>query len=285
MAIAVMDIPKRPALRYYGGKWNLAPWIISFFPPHNNYIELCGGAASVLLRKPRSLLEVYNDLDSNVVNFFKVLRNDPDSLIRLIELTPYAREEYEIAYSPCDDDLERARRFYVACSMSIAATANVNHRANLRSVRFIVSGNHRHSLPELTNRQLDRLYWVADRFLGVEIENDDCLRVIKAYDSPDTLFYFDPPYTSNTRTESGVYILEWPDDLHSEAASLLLRCSGNVVVSGYSSELYTNLYESRGWQRFDKESQTNSGGKRIESLWLSPRTLEALNKPQQSQML
>ena len=88
---------KRPALRYYGGKWNLAPWIISFFPPHKNYVEPCGGAASVLLQKPRSPLETYNDFDGNVVNFFRVLRDRPDELIRKIRLTPWARAEYELS--------------------------------------------------------------------------------------------------------------------------------------------------------------------------------------------
>lgn len=97
--IATNEI-KRPALRYYGGKWKLAPWIISHFPAHKNYVEPCGGAASVLLQKPRSPLETYNDLDGNVVNFFRVLRDRPDELIRKIRLTPWARAEYELSLQP-----------------------------------------------------------------------------------------------------------------------------------------------------------------------------------------
>ena len=100
------DAPKRPALRYYGGKWNLAPWIISHFPPHKNYVEPCGGAASVLLQKPRSPLETYNDLDGNVVNFFRVLRDKPEELIRQIELTPWSRDEFEICRNPSTEPLE-----------------------------------------------------------------------------------------------------------------------------------------------------------------------------------
>ena len=118
-----IDAPTRTALRYYGGKWNLAPWIIKHFPPHINYIEPCGGAASVLLRKPRSTIETYNDLDGNVVNFFRVLRDNPDELIRKIQLTPYAREEYNLSRVPCDDPIERARRFYWGCHMSIVGMA------------------------------------------------------------------------------------------------------------------------------------------------------------------
>jgi len=103
---------KRPALRYYGGKWNLAPWIISHLPPHHSFIDLCGGGASVLLRKERSNLETYNDLDGNVVNFFRVLRDEPDALIQKIKLTPWAREEHELSRQSCEDKVESARRFF-----------------------------------------------------------------------------------------------------------------------------------------------------------------------------
>jgi len=94
------DRSKRPALRYYGGKYELAPWIISFFPNHLNYVESCGGAASVLISKPRSPLEVYNDQDGYIVNFFRVLRDERDDLIERIELTPWARDEYELSFIP-----------------------------------------------------------------------------------------------------------------------------------------------------------------------------------------
>lgn len=116
MQVAI-DAPKRPALRYYGGKFNLAPWIISHFPEHKSYVEPCGGGASVLLQKQRSELETYNDIDGNVVNFFRVLRDQPEELIKKIWLTPWARTEYEMAYQKCDDDIEKARRFYMACWM------------------------------------------------------------------------------------------------------------------------------------------------------------------------
>src|SRR3990167_9397763 len=113
------DAPARPALRYYGGKWNLAPWIIGHFPPHKNYVEPCGGAASVLLQKPRSPLETYNDLDGNVENFFRILRDFSAELIRRISLTPWAREEYELSFRPTDDPIEQARRFFVQSRMSM----------------------------------------------------------------------------------------------------------------------------------------------------------------------
>lgn len=267
---------KRPALRYYGGKWRLAPWIISHFPPHKNYVEPCGGAASILLQKPRSPLETYNDLDGSVVNFFRVLRDRPEELIRKIWLTPWARAEYEISYEPVSDEVERARRFYNACWMSITATINDNWRPNRRNIRFLLH-NDKGSVSQLNEHNVDHLYDIAERFLRVQIENDPYQDVIERYNYEWTLFYFDPPYIAETRTEDNVYTTEWSDADHAQAAALLRQAAGYVIVSGYACPLYTELYEAYGWRRVDKEAQTNSGGKRIESLWLSPRTVKAID--------
>jgi DNA adenine methylase len=264
------DAPKRPALRYYGGKWNLAPWIISHFPPHKNYVEPCGGAASVLLQKPRSPLETYNDLDGNVVNFFRVLRDQPDELIRKIRLTPWAREEYEISLNPCDEPIERARLFFVALWMSIGQALTCT-AGQFRSV------TNPYGTPKTGMRlQSDELFLIADRLMGVQIENKDYGYVINRYDNEDALIYFDPPYVTDTRTQTDVYQFEWNDEEHEIASMQLKQCAAYIIVSGYACPLYTDLYESHGWHRVDKESQTNSGGKRIESLWLSPRTWNAL---------
>lgn len=267
------DAPKRPALRYYGGKWNLAPWIISHFPPHKNYVEPCGGAASVLLKKPRSPLETYNDLDGNVVNFFRVLRDRPDELIRAIRLTPWARAEYELSLEPVigpmpehDRTIEQARRFAVASWMAIGGEAS-GWRCESGIVRW-----KRTSL----DLQAIQLFEIADRFTGVQIENDTFERCFVRYDGIDTLVYFDPPYLHETRAGTNRYKIEQDNQFHIGAAQLLRNAAGYVVISGYACPLYTELYEAHGWHRVDKEAQTNSGGKRIESLWLSPRTWEAL---------
>lgn len=279
--IATNEI-KRPALRYYGGKWNLAPWIISFFPVHKNYVEPCGGAASVLLQKPRSPLETYNDLDGNVVNFFRVLRDRPDELIRKIRLTPWARAEYELSLEPCEEPIEMARRFYFCCTMSINGGSG-NFAPGLR---LVLDESDKGKLPELNiDRSADNLENVIKRLKGVQVENRPALDVIERFSNDDSLIYFDPPYTSNTRAQTERYAFEWTDAQHIEAAALLRQCSGCVIVSGYACPLYSELYESHGWQRHDKEAQTNSGGKRIESVWLSPRTVEALGRPVQVAML
>ncbi len=268
-----MKTPTRPALRYYGGKWNLAPWIISHFPPHKNYVEPCGGAASVLLQKPRSPLETYNDLDGNVVNFFRVLRERPDELVRKLRLTPWSRDEFEICRYEHTDPLENARRFFVSAQMGMGRGPFDKTTAP----RFTTDVTDKFSMIncQFSEASTETLYEVAKRFHAVQIENRDMLEIISNYRSPNTLFYFDPPYVMSTRTGRG-YSIELTEDQHILSAELLRKSSGYVVVSGYACPLYANLYEAHGWQRRDKEAQTNSGGKRMESIWLSPRTWQAL---------
>jgi len=271
------DAPRRPALRYYGGKWKLAPWIISHFPPHQNYVEPCGGAASVLLQKPRSPLETYNDLDGNVVNFFRVLRDQPDELIRKIRLTPWARAEYELSLEPCEDVVERARRFWVWCWMGIGGIGS--------GWRCITDTSTRNGTKwPRDNINIGHLLTVSARFVGVQIESGDWRNIVTRYDNEWALFYLDPPYVPAERERAGRYHFEWTAEQHDAGADLLRQCTGYVIVSGYACDLYRDLYEAHGWKRVDKEAQTNSGGKRIESLWLSPRTVEALAQLEQMAM-
>lgn len=262
----------RPAIRYYGGKWNLAEWILSYFPPHQQYVELCGGAGSVLLQKPRSDLEIYNDLDNNVVNFFQMLRDRPEELINKIWLTPWARAEYELhrVPDPDPDPLEKARRFWVGCCMSISGSPFTSSGMRLvKSVEHAPNG-----VRSWFYEKLDHLYAAAERFRMVQIENKPYQDILSSYDHPETLFYFDPPYVTSTRTNGKEYLHEWTDNDHREAAELLQRVQGYVVVSGYPSPLYAEIYT--GWHRTDREAAVNAGSKRVECLWLSPRTTEAL---------
>ncbi len=268
------NAPKRPALRYYGGKWKLAPWIISHFPPHKNYVEPCGGAASVLLQKPRSPLETYNDLDGNVVNFFRVLRDQPEELIRKIRLTPWARAEYELSLEPCEDEVEAARRFFVSSWMSIGGST-----LNGRASNWKVEKNHGDRFVNCYDHFVliqNCIEEVSNRLRQVQIECAPAHNIINRFDNSETLFYFDPPYVLEERSHKNGYLQEVDNAFHIKAAELLRNAAGYAVVSGYACPFYTELYEAHGWHRVDKESQTNSGGKRIESLWLSPRTHSAL---------
>lgn len=260
------DKPDRPALRYYGGKWLIGKWIISHFPSHQSYIEPCGGAASVLLQKDRSALETYNDLDGSVVNFFRVLRDEPDALIHSLNWTPWAREEYEMSLQTDGRPIENARRFWVWCWMGIGGKWG--------GWRSITSPDSRNGVawPQDTIN-LDHLKKVAERFRGVQIEHIDSMECVRKYANDESLIYIDPPYLPETRERPGRYAFEWTEGQHIEAAEVLRNCKGSVVISGYACPLYADLYEAYGWTRRDRESATNGGGKRVESLWLSPQSV------------
>lgn len=270
--------PARPVLLYYGSKWRLAPWIISHFPAHDSYVEVCGGSGAVLLRKPPAALETFNDLDREVVNFFSVLRSRADELIEQIRLTPYARAEFDLCDICEGDDLERARRFFASAWMGI------------RCMPFSSSGWRSQSLSNeaytLSIKQFENgkaeLLRVADRFLAVQIENRPAEYVIDRYGmAPGALVYFDPPYVQSTRTSSNVYKFEVDQSFHVDCADLLRRSSAFVVVSGYASDLYRDIYEAYGWRRVDREAQVNAGATRIECLWLNPATVAALDSHDQ----
>jgi len=174
-------------LRMYGAKWRLAPWIVKHFPPRHVYVEAFGGSAAVLLSKEPSPVEVYNDLDGEVVNFFRVLREQPEDLARAIAFTPYARSELDTAWEPTDDPLEAARRFAVRSWMAIGGpTTRWKSGFRFRRDRMAVLLRWWREMPE-------RLAAVAFRLQGVLIENRDYREILEDFDGPKTLFYFDPP--------------------------------------------------------------------------------------------
>lgn len=266
--------PDRPALRYHGSKWLLAPWIIEHLPQHQAYVEPYGGAAAVLLRKPRSWLEVYNDLDSHVVNYFRVLREQPADLVRAIRLTPYAYAEWSLSLLDDPDPVEMARRFYVRAFQGIAGPT-AQWRTGWRRQR--VTAVERRMTPAAKSFvRVKHLYQVAERLRGVQIDCLDALEVLERYDSPHTLFYLDPPYVSSTRSrwKKKAYSHEMTDRDHRELARALRDLQGMVVLSGHHCQLYDELYGS--WHRIEREARTNSQyGTATESLWLSPNAVAA----------
>ena len=268
---ATRDVP-RSALRYFGGKWAIAPWIIGNMPAHRVYVEPFGGAASVLLRKPRSKIEVYNDLDDEIVGLFRILQNPTQcrTLVRLLKRTPYARREFELAFKSTDDPVERARRSIVRAYMSF------HHSALFKSGKNTFA-NARHWKPDGGSKMAEwsnytrTLPAVCRRLRGVLIEHRDALDVIRNQDTPDALFFVDPPYVMSTRNKQCVYRYEMADERHVELLTLLGGIKGRAMVSGYASAIYDDLL--RGWQRMDRASYANvSVGQhaRTEVLWISP---------------
>jgi DNA adenine methylase len=234
----------RPALRYHGGKWMLAPWIIGQMPSHRVYTEAFGGAASVLLRKPRAYAEVYNDLDGEVVNLFRVLR-DPDKsleLERMLRLTPYAREEFRLAHQVADTDIERARRIVVRSWMGYAGSSTCNLE---RSAGFAMDGKGASgtSVAHDWHRFPYYLQGLTRRLQGVVIENRPALDVITQNDGLEALHFVDPPYVMSTRGDAlADYRHEMSDDDHRALAEVLRGLSGMVMLCGYPSALYDELY-------------------------------------------
>jgi DNA adenine methylase len=268
----------RPALRWHGGKWRLAPWILSHFPAHRCYVEPYGGGASVLLRKAPSDAEVYNDLDGDVVTLFRVLRDaaQSDRLVRLLRLTPFARAEFEGAYEPTEDPVERARRLVVRSYMGFGSSALATHATGFRDY----SKSHqrrRYPAGDWANYPAC-LTAVVERFRAVIVDDRDALEVIARHDSPDTLFYVDPPYVLSTRGSArGVrqkYSHEMTDDDHRQLAGVLHGLRGPVVLSAHPSPLYTDLYA--GWSSVSRGHMADGAKPRVEVLWLNPACSRAL---------
>lgn len=263
--------PTRPALRWHGGKWRLAPWIISHFPPHRVYIEPFGGAGSVLLRKPRVHAEVYNDLDGEVVNLFRVLRDRrmAAELQRLLRLTPYSRVEYKSAYRkppPQSQMVERARLLSIRSWMGHGSNShNLEYQGGFRQ-RFDKSGTTpSHDWAHFP----DCLDALVERLQGVVIENRDAAELMQTQDSPQTLHYCDPPYVHSTRSgkRQRDYTFEMTDAQHEALADVLHGLKGMVVLSGYHSQLYDRLY--KGWATVEKATYGDKAVKRVEVLWLN----------------
>lgn len=257
-----------PALKYYGGKFRLAPWILEYFPKHLHYVEAFGGGAGVLLQKEPARIETYNDRDGDVVNFFRVLRHETDELIRHIRLTPWARDEYELCLENSGEAMEDARRFYVRLWMSLHGGTRLA-KAAWRRGKTVKS--------PMRYIKIDNLYAVAERLYNVQIENRDALKLIAEMDTPETLFYLDPPYPASTRTDKNRYAFEMTDRNHIELAVLSQTLKGYVIISGYDCQLYNELFDEKGWRRIDRPSLANGGIRRTESLWLSPRTASAIS--------
>lgn len=274
-----MTEPTRPALRWHGGKWLLAPWIIDHFGPHRVYVEPYGGAASVLLRKPRSYAEYYGDLDSQVVGLFHILRSsDAPRFLELLRLTPYARSEFELAYKTSEDPLEIARRLVVRSFMGFGSPGAMGAVTGFRATSNRSGTTPAHDWANLP----DAMKAIVERMQGVVVESIDARTLMAREDRPDALHYVDPPYLPELRSGGNPYCAkhryrhEMTADEHRELLTFLRGLRGMVVLSGYPSGLYEEMLGD--WHRAERTALADGARKRTEVLWLNPAARDARRK-------
>lgn len=258
---------QRAIIKYPGSKWRIADWIVSLMPEHKSYLEPFFGSGAVFFSKPRSRIETVNDLDGEIVNLFRVVRDMPDDLERAVALTPYSREEYEQAWEhlktgDVSDPVELARLTLVRYwqthgSCSVYKAGWKNDRAG-REYAYAV--RYWNKLPE----------WIAaavERLKEAQIEQAPAVELIQRFHHPDVLIYADPPYVLSTRKQRQ-YNVEMADDAqHEELLEALLAHPGPVILSGYESDLYNDTL--RGWVKVHKNAQAENGAPRTETLWLN----------------
>lgn len=283
MNLSTVNKPARPAFKIHGGKWRSGKWIISHFPEeHDVYVEPFCGSASVLLQKPRSRIEIINDLDGNIYNFFTILREQAYNLLYAINFTPYHHLEYIKCWEDVEDPVEQARRFYVRSLLSIMGPTVQWQNGFRRQKKFSRGKYSNQSMKPaaISFSETTHLHVVAERLLGVTIEQMDALDLIKLYDSPDTLFYIDPPYLGSTRAQRSkdAYLFDMSsDESHVALLTLLKGLQGMALISGYKSDLYSNLLTEPDWLCFHKSSRTNGKNARVEHLWANEQLYSKLS--------
>lgn len=260
----------KPPFTYFGGKTRIAEKIADLLPEHEHYVEPFAGSLAVLFAKPPSAMETVNDLDGDLVNFWRVLRDRPDDLQRACTLTPHARAELLEAYVPAADELERARRLWV-----LLTQGRSGQHHHLTGWRYYQDPRgSQSSMPDYLEAYCGRLAPAAARLRGVSLENLPAIEMIRRYGQhPACLIYADPPYLDSVRSSGGrgdSYRHEMrTEDDHRELAAALLEARAAVVLSGYDSPLYTKLYD--GWPRTEISGYTGNGrtggAKRTEVLW------------------
>ena len=262
---------KQIAFGWYGGKFSHLDWLLPLLPETIHYCEPFGGSAAVLINRNPSPVETYNDLDGEVVNFFRVLRQQKNDLIEAIGLTPFSREEFELAIADSNEhltDLERARRFFVRARQvrtGLAQKASSGRWANcLLTSRAGMAGAVSRWLGSV-----EGLSEIAQRLLRVQIEHDNALNVIQRYDSNETLFYCDPPYPHESRGDKNAYAFEMTDEDHQTLADALHSVTGMVAISGYRCDLFDRLYKD--WRCIEADAKIAHSVKtlRKEALWIN----------------
>jgi DNA adenine methylase len=259
------------AFGWYGGKYSHLNWLLPLLPKTLHYCEPFGGSAAVLLNREPSPVETYNDIDGEIANFFKVLRDQKEELIYAIGMTPFSRQEFRVAIEKevngeTISEPERARRFFIRARQvrtGLAQTATVGRWANcLKTSRAGMAGAVSRWLGSV-----EGLEYIASRLLRVQIENENAADVIKRYDSKDTLFYCDPPYPHGSRGDKNAYKYEMVDEDHEKLAAILHKIKGKVALSGYRCALLDELYKNWNMQVAETKKALSVKSNRTEILW------------------
>ena len=251
-------------LRYPGSKGNIAKWIIDKFPKHHSYLEPYFGSGAVLFKKKPSNIETVNDLNDDVINLFKVIRDNPEELARLITFTPFSREEYNNAFiDKPDDELEKARLFLLKSTQS--------HGFRLKEKsgwKNDVKGRQSSYAVQMWNELPWRIEQVARRLKEVQIEKSPAVKLINRFNYKNVLVYADPPYLLETRTRK-MYDPEMTDEQHVELLETLIDFKGKVILSGYENDMYNEYLKD--WYKDSTKATAEKGLKRIETVWTNFR--------------
>ena len=262
----------QPIIRYPGAKWRLATWIIDHLPGHRGYLEPFFGSGAVFFGKTPASVETINDRDGRVVNLFRVLRDHPAELRRLLELTPWSRDEYEASYEQSADPVEGARRFIVRAWQSFGV--KTNHRSGWAR-EVALNGRGRHYTSEW-NALPDRVKATAARLKFAQIENRPAIELIARFNSPDVLIYADPPYPKDT-VNSWMYKFTMSDDEHAELLEALDQHPGPVFLSTYPNEMYEARL-SGAWIQRRARALAQCGKRATEVLWMNHAAAERLKQ-------
>ena len=248
-------------LKYPGAKNRLAPWIIKHIPTHKVYCEPFLGSAAVFLNKEPAYNEILNDLDDDIYNFFKTIREYPEELCKLIEATPYSRTEYSAAYmdEPVSD-LERARRFAVKC-WQVFGCGNKYKNGYRRGI-----GDRSPNPAEAWSKLPETIALVAERLKHAQIEHKDALELISDLKGENTFIYIDPPYLQETRKKY-LYNHEMTDEQHMELLKIAKDSSCKIMISAYENELYNEWL--KGWRKEHKSTTAECSQKRIEVIYMN----------------
>lgn len=252
----------KTVLKYPGAKNRIADWICGYIPPHKVYLEPYFGSGAVFFNKEPARIETLNDLDGNVVNYFKIVRERAQELAAQLNMTPFSRDEYYRACEilPEDSEMERARKFAVRCWQGFGCS-NL-YRNGFRSSQQSTSP---YTTKEWRNLP-ERLIAAGERLKNAQIENLPAVELIKRYDTADVFLYVDPPYLHGTR-KNYLYRYEMEDGEHVELLKLLAEHPGKVLLSGYENDLYNDMLP--GWKKVHKKTQAEAGIPRVETLWMN----------------